>query len=160
MWYSFDYGPCHFVVLDNYEPWDVDSLQYSWLENDLSTTDKDFKIVCFHEPIYCSGGHSPRTDIRSVWEPLFNRYNVDLVVQSHCHYYQRSNPISGTVYVVSGGAGAPLYSPKDAWFVNTSKKTFHYCMLDVSLEKMEMVCTVKDMEGCVIDTFSFKPLEE
>jgi len=36
MWYSFDYGPCHFVVLDNYRPWGERSVQYAWLRDDLA----------------------------------------------------------------------------------------------------------------------------
>jgi len=157
MWYSFDYGPCHFTILDNYEPWNVDSSQYEWLEDDLSSTDLPFKFVCFHEPIYCSGGHSPRTDVRAVWEPIFNNYNVTLVFQSHCHYYQRTNDINGTIYIVSGGAGAPLYTPNDAWFVNNSQKTYHYCVLDVSLATMEITFSARYVNGTTFDEFIVCP---
>jgi len=157
MWYSFDYGPCHFTILDNYGPWNVDSSQYEWLEDDLSSTDLPFKFVCFHEPIYCSGGHSPRTDVRAVWEPIFNNYNVTLVFQSHCHYYQRTNNINGTIYIVSGGAGAPLYTPNDAWFVNNSQKTYHYCVLDVSLATMEITFSARYVNGTTFDEFIVCP---
>jgi len=154
MWYSFDYGPCHFIVLNDYEPWGYDSAQYKWLENDLSSATSPFKIVCFHEPIYCSGGHSPRIDIRTVWEPLFKKYGVNLVFQSHNHYYQRTDPIYGVTYVVTGGGGAPLYTPEDAWFVNSSMKAFHYCILNVSLSTMEMKCYAKYTNGTPFDEFS------
>ena len=157
MWYSFDYGICHFTILDNYESWDVGSPQYEWLDDDLSSTSKPFKIVCFHEPIYCSGGHEPRTDVRASWEPLFNNYNVNLVFQSHCHYYQRTNPINGITYIVSGGAGAPLYTPEDAWFVNISKKAYHYCVLDVSLKTMEITYSAKYVNGTTFDEFVVYP---
>ena len=123
-WYSFDYGSCHFIILDNYEPYDKHSEQYNWLKNDLSSTSKPFKIVCMHEPLYCKGGHKPRVDIRKVWEPLFIEYNVNLVFQSHNHYYQRSNPINGITYIVTGGGGAPLYNPEDANFINISIKKY------------------------------------
>lgn len=156
MWYSFDYGPCHFTILNDYEPWSGDSLQYIWLESDLSSSDMPFKIVCFHEPIYCSGGHSHRSDIRAVWEPLFNKYNVNLVFQAHCHYYQRINPINETLYIVTGGAGAPLSKPEDAWFVNISKKTFHYCVIDVSCDLLELKITAKDLNGDIFDEYIIK----
>jgi predicted phosphodiesterase len=156
-WYCFDYGSCHFIILDNYELWNVGSSQYEWLEEDLQTTNKPFKIICFHEPIYCSGGHSPRTDVRAAWEPLFNKYNVNLVFQSHCHYYQRTNDINGTTYIVSGGAGAPLYTPKDAWFVNNSQKTYHYCVLDVSLATMEITFSARYVNGTTFDEFIVCP---
>lgn len=156
MWYSFDYGPCHFTILNDYEPWAEDSLQYSWLESDLSSSDMPFKIVCFHEPIYCSGGHSNRSDIRAVWEPLFNKYNVNLVFQAHCHYYQRINPINETLYIVTGAAGAPLSAPEDAWFVNISKKTFHYCVIDVSCDPLELKISAKDLNGDIFDEYIIK----
>jgi parallel beta-helix repeat protein len=157
MWYSFDYGPCHFTILDNYEPWWEGSLQYEWLEEDLASTDRPIKIVCFHEPIYCSGGHSPRVDVREVWEPLFIAYDVDVVFQSHCHYYQRTDPIDGITYVVSGGGGAPLYDPEDAWFVNNSKKAYHYCMLDVSLNPLEITCSARYVNNTIFDEFVVYP---
>jgi hypothetical protein len=160
MWYSFDYGPCHFIILDNYVKWDENSAQYSWLEEDLSSTIQPFIIVCFHEPIYCSGGHSPRIDVRETWEPLFNHYNVDLVIQSHCHFYQRTNPINGTIYVVTGGAGAPLYSPRDSWLINKSEKIYHYCMIEVFSDETELIFTVKDVDGNIIDIFNIKSFDE
>ena len=153
MWYSFDYGPCHFTILDEYESWNINSPQYEWLENDLSSSMAPFKIVCFHEPIYCSGGHAPRNDVKKVWEPLFNKYNVNLIFQSHNHYYQRTNPINGITYIVTGGAGAPLYEPTKAWFVNNSKKAYHYCVLSVSLDKMEIKCSAKYINGTTFDEF-------
>ena len=159
MWYSFDYGPCHFIVLDDYEPWGMNSAQYKWLEGDLSSASKPFKIVCFHEPIYCSGGHDPRVDIRAVWKPLFKRYGVNLVFQSHNHYYQRTDPIGGAIYVVTGGAGAPLHTPEDAWFVNTSMKAFHYCVLDVSLQAMDIKFSAKYTDGASFDEFTINPAE-
>lgn len=153
MWYSFDYGPCHFVVLDNYAPWGERSKQYAWLRDDLAGSTQPFKIVCFHEPIYCSGGHPPRVDIRAAWEPLFIEYGVDLVFQSHCHYYQRTNPIDGIYYVVTGGGGAPLYSPEDAWFVNVSSETYHYCHLDVSSADMMITVSTYDVDQTLLDRF-------
>jgi|GEM_PF-1207250 len=154
MWYSFDYGPCHFVVLDNYRPWGERSVQYAWLHDDLAGSMQPFTIVCFHEPIYCSGGHLPRVDVRAVWEPLFIEYGVDLVFQSHCHYYQRTDPINGVFYVVTGGGGAPLYAPEDAWYVNTSSETFHYCQLDVSPGDMTATVSAYDIDGALLDRFT------
>ncbi|MGC9308672.1 MAG: metallophosphoesterase [Thermoplasmatota archaeon] len=154
MWYSFDYGPYHFVVLDNYVPWGERSSQYAWLREDLARSMQPFKIVCFHEPIYCSGGHLPRFDVRAVWEPLFIEHDVDLVFQSHCHYYQRTIPIGGIIYVVTGGAGAPLYSPEDAWFVNTSSENHHYCQLDVSSADMTITVSARDIDGVLLDRFA------
>ncbi len=152
-YYSFDYGICHFIILNTNEAWDESSAQYKWLENDLANCKKTFKIVCFHEPIYCSGGHSSRKDIREAWEPLFMKYNVSIVFQSHNHYYQRTKPINGIIYVVTGGGGAPLYEAEDSWFIEKSKKAFHYCLLNVSLEKRKIRIETKYVNGTTFDEF-------
>lgn len=157
-WYSFDYGPCHFTILDQYELWGAYSSQYKWLENDLASTNALFRIVCFHEPIYCSGGHSPRIDMRYIWEPLFIKYNVRLVLQSHCHYYQRTDQINDIFYVVSGGAGGPLYNPSDSWFVNISKKAYHYCLLEYNSNNDNLKFTAHYLNSSIIDEFEIKPV--
>ena len=88
----------------------------------FGSTDKHFKIVIQHEGMYCAGGHDSNMNLRNALEPLFNRYGVQVVFSGHNHFYQRSEVINGTVYVTSAGAGAPLYSPENAWFVNNSKR--------------------------------------
>ena len=154
-WYSFDYGPCHFTILDQYAPWTVFSPQYRWLKQDLSTTKKPLKIVCLHAPIFSSEGegHKPRVDIRAIWEPIFSQYNVNLVLQSHNHNYERTNPINGITYIVSGGGGGPLYMPGNADFINTSKMAYHYCLLNVSVVHNNIAVTIKGINEEIYDDF-------
>ena len=51
-YYSFDYGPVHFTVLDQYTTYTSGSAQYTWLENDLAASTKPWKIVINHYPPY------------------------------------------------------------------------------------------------------------
>ena len=46
---AFDYGPVHFVVVDNYTTFTSGSAQYNWLVNDLAATAKPWKIILQHE---------------------------------------------------------------------------------------------------------------
>ncbi|HUV42515.1 MAG TPA: metallophosphoesterase [Patescibacteria group bacterium] len=111
-WYSFDWGNAHFVSMrldyDNYylqgEDCDPGSLQYQWLENDLAKTDKPWKIVFFHVQIYSTTSQSSaeRREMRSYLHPLFKKYNVDLVLGGHDHYYERVEK-DGIIYIESGG---------------------------------------------------------
>jgi hypothetical protein len=80
-----------------------------------------------------------------------------MVFQSHNHYYQRTDPINGVIYIVTGGAGAPIYTPINEWFVNNSKKAYHYCVLDVSLETMEITFMAKDVNGNTFDELIIYP---
>ena len=58
--YSFDYGPAHFVMLDEYcdsagqaaTDGDVPDHLYNWLVNDLNSTAQEFIFVFGHEPAY------------------------------------------------------------------------------------------------------------
>jgi hypothetical protein len=37
--------------------------------------------------------HKTTDNLRDIYHPLFDKYNVDLVLQAHSHNYQRSYPI-------------------------------------------------------------------
>jgi hypothetical protein len=58
--YSFDYGPAHFVVLNEYcdttgddvTNGDIPDHLYNWLTQDISATDKAHVFVLGHEPAY------------------------------------------------------------------------------------------------------------
>ena len=73
--------------------------------------------------------HGSDGGIRTVWQSLFDRYHVDLVVSGHVHAYERSYPIrggdvtkvvpsggtvhpeaDGTTYICAGGGGQDLYT--------------------------------------------------
>jgi hypothetical protein len=113
-WYSFDYGNVHFVALqvDGLVPFASGSEQFVWLENDLAQTRQPWKVVFFHVPPYSSGAHGGDllvSQVRQELVPLFASHDVDLVFNGHDHDYERS-VMSGTVYIVTGGGGAPLYS--------------------------------------------------
>jgi len=39
-YWSFDYGPAHFTIVNQYSTYSVGSAQYNWLKNDLETSTK------------------------------------------------------------------------------------------------------------------------
>ncbi len=143
-WYSCDWGPdIHIICLDSESP--ADGSQRNWLENDLAThANYTWKLVIFHKPPFVSGGHVPWEPALAYWVPLFDKYHVDIVFNGHDHNYQRSYPLNwnfsqakpqnfsnGTMYVVSGGWGAPLYDPQPVWYMACQNRTYHFCVVDV-----------------------------
>jgi hypothetical protein len=54
-------------------------------------------VVCMHQVAISTADKFNGADlgIREEWVPLFDRYNVDLVVCGHEHHYERSHPIRG-----------------------------------------------------------------
>jgi hypothetical protein len=107
-WYSFDYGNAHFVCLqiDGFGDATPGSEQYRWLENDLASTNKPWKIAFFHFPPYSYGGAGSKPEARHVHQ-LFTRYGVKLVFSANDRNYQRF-VVDGVTYIVTGGGGGAL----------------------------------------------------
>ena len=140
--YVFRYGNVGIVSLD---PNDVSyeipanfgysgGTQTSWLAATLASLRHDprinFIVVFFHHCGYCTGTvHGSEGGVRQFWAPLFDQYQVDLVINGHNHIFERTDPIkagaaataapigstvtpatAGTTYVTCGGAGKSLYS--------------------------------------------------
>jgi predicted phosphodiesterase len=101
-YYSFKKGNVRFFALDsNY----MDPAQLAWLDQELKNSGSDWKIAYFHHPLYSSGMHGSQTDLRTILEPVFLKYSVDVVFSGHEHFYQRIKPQKGIYYFVSGAAG-------------------------------------------------------
>ena len=95
-YYSFDYESVHFVVLDTnaMESGYIDD-QVEWLEKDLASTNKAWKVVMLHMGVYSTGDHSNDSisiKIRNILPQIFAKYKVDLVLQGHDHVYTRTMP--------------------------------------------------------------------
>jgi hypothetical protein len=111
-YWSFDYGPVHVVLMDQYVSYGVNSAEYNWVKNDLATTTKPWKVVMFHEPGWsANGGHGNNSTIQTAYQPLFEQYHVDLVIAGHNHYYARAM-VNGIPELTIGTGGAPLYTPQ------------------------------------------------
>jgi len=94
-------GVRFFALDSNY----MDKRQLEWFENELAQSGSAWKIVFFHHPIYSSGGrHGSDLQLRSVLEPLFVKYGVNVVLSGHDHFYERIKPQKGILYFVVGGS--------------------------------------------------------
>ena len=75
-----------------------DSEQYKFAISDLEKANKnssiDWIIVMFHKPIYSSlSSHMQEYIMREKYQPIFDRYGVDIVLQGHNHFYDRTLPL-------------------------------------------------------------------
>jgi len=164
-WYSYNWGSdIHIIILDTETTSSEWWAQLSWLENDLAThASYTWKFVIFHSPPFVSGVHSPFTPALTYWVPLFDKYHVNIVFNGHEHSYQRTYPLNwtasqtkpqdysnGTMYIVSGGWGAPLYDPKPIWYMAYQTKTYHFCLVDV-FKNGTLRLQAKDNQGNTFD---------
>ncbi len=97
-YYSFNYYNVHLVALSTEIAYKPFSSQYEFIKNDLSSAASDpnidWIVVYFHKQMYTSpSNHDDYPTLRSTYHPLFNEYEVDLVLQAHNHNYERTFPI-------------------------------------------------------------------
>ena len=78
---------------------DIDEEQYQFVLDDLEKTNKnkniDWIFVMFHKPMYSSlSKQFEEYIIRDKYHAIFDKYNVDLVIQGHNHIYSRTLPLT------------------------------------------------------------------
>ena len=114
--------------------------QTRWLARQLASFRAspgiDFIVVLCNCCCYSSNQvHGSDGGLREAWVPLFDRYEVDLVISGHVHAYERTNPMrggqptrraasgdtvypdtEGATYICVGGGGNHLYT---SWYGRT-----------------------------------------
>lgn len=153
-YYSFDYGPVHFVALDTERAFEAGArrqAQVNWLTADLSSTAQPWKIVYMHRSPYSAGGeHGSDLVVRQTFGPIFEQHGVQLAVSSHEHVYERTAPWreststsrQAVTYIVTGGGGARLYPASMAAWTAHSRSEYQYLRVAVN--------------GCVLTTEGVK----
>ena len=105
-YFTYVDGSTRFIALNGNDP--NSRTQRAFLQRTLRLAKEPVKIVSVHQPLYTAGMHAPSYDARRMWEPLFRKYGVSLVLQGHNHDYERITT-RGVTYITSGGGGAGLY---------------------------------------------------
>ncbi len=161
-YYSFNYANVHFVALTTEST--VGGAQLSWLKDDLAAAKANsairFIVVYAHQPPFSSGSHGSNSSVRSTWGPVFEQYGVDITFWGHDHDYERTKPLlggapvtsGGVTYVVTGGAGAPLYNVASNPWTAFSKSDYHFVEVNVSANELRM--EAKDLGGATFDSFT------
>src|SRR5882757_7932194 len=108
--------------------------QTAWLDQRLgqlrARTDVDFVVVFHHHCAFSTtSSHASEGGVREQWVPLYEKHQVDLVINGHNHVYERTDPVvqdkavrplpiggthtpsrGGVVYVTAGAGGESVYS--------------------------------------------------
>jgi hypothetical protein len=147
LYYSFDWGNVHFVALDTEL---TNAAQAAWLDADLAATDKPWKIVFGHKPPYSSGEHGNYGAFRTQFGPIIQKHGVQLVLNGHDHDYERTMPVDGTIYVVTGGGGRHLRPVGSSSFTAFSEDVHHF--VSVEVHSNELLLHAIDGAGTEFDS--------
>ena len=154
-YYSFDWGDAHFVALDSELYYDdkgsSTERQKAFLERDLISTRKRLKIAFLHRSPYGSSRHGGDETVCADLGPLFAKHKVDLVFAGHDHIYERTVPIRGVTYVVSGGGGRRLYPAGEGRLTACSRSAHHAVLGRVDGGRLSLEAVEPD--GTVFDRF-------
>jgi hypothetical protein len=153
-YYRSSHGPVDFFYLDSSRPalFGSDaSAQLDWLDDALATSHNQWKIVCMHHPPYSSGTHGSTPGAEQRLVPVLQRHGVDLVLSGHDHHYERTVPIGGVTYVVSGG-GAKLRPVGRSPFTAVASSVLHYLHVEVTGDRL--VGRSIRADGRLVDAFT------
>ena len=177
MWFSFNVGAVHFVAINTETDFASSpegegsrfgaggfGAQLQWLDNDLrqaahpvNRTVRPWVVVAGHRPLVDTSAHDLLGNfvegdmlarVRQTFEPLLQKYEVDLYIAGHSHLYQRLRPTNngsivaernapdGIPGMVVGNAGnieghARFNPDTDGVAISRDEKHYGYGMLDV-----------------------------
>lgn len=186
-YYFFTWGNALFISLST-ESFSGGSIKFKdqadWMDQVLTQYPKRWKIVIMHRPIYTHRidvfgldlSHPPNeAGHNAAFVPVFNKHHVDIVFQSHNHFYERyapsnctnggSNtpcPVSsfdqGTVYITTGGAGAfpltcPFVCPGPINSVRVAASSNHHYVL-VDIKDHTLTLKAIGVQGKTLDTLT------
>jgi hypothetical protein len=171
--YSFEYSDVFIAVLDSTEAVsDPRSAQRQarWLDTALANTRATWRLVMFHHPVYASHPTREYPDLAAAWVPVFDKHQVDLVLQGHDHAYMRTYPLrhgrkaekdgDGTVYVlaVSGDKFCPQRTTDTTQVGFTDRST--YQTIDIDARATRLVFRAWDIDDREWDRFVIEKPEQ
>jgi len=147
--YYLDYSNCRIISLNSQESLQNKKsmeAQAEWLDQVLSDSDKMWTVITLHHPIFSSKEGRDNPALRKTFKPIFDKYDVDLVLQGHDHTYGRGNNVpigvtntgnnTGTMYVVSV-SGPKMYDlTKDKWMDRAASNTQLYQVISIDNNKL------------------------
>ena len=139
-YYSFDCGDLHVTMANFMAPYTNGSVQYAWIQQDVQSSLKPWKIFGTHAPAYTYGGsHVGDAGFQTITANILQPNGVKVFLAGHNHFYQH-NLVNGIHHLTVGAAGAPLTVPTNhPTYTILSLKTNCYMVLDVSATNLHMV---------------------
>jgi 3',5'-cyclic AMP phosphodiesterase CpdA len=137
--------------------------QAQWLDKLLAENPNRWTVATFHHPIHSAARSRDNKELREAWQPIFDKYAVDLVLTGHDHTYARSNlntgvntqsKKAGTVYVVSV-SGPKMYSlTRDSWMMRAAEDTQLFQIIRIAGDRLTYES--RTARGVLYDSFELR----
>jgi len=148
--------------------------QTFWLEQRLSNENTRYKIVQYHKAIRPHTSLKSEGDVQySYWPGVFEKYNVNLVIEGDATTIKQTWPIvsctgglncemgfkrddeNGIVYVGEGGWGSPIKTPDDikAW-TRDANSANQFKWIFVEPDKIDVRTVIYD-NVVIVDTLNY-----
>lgn len=168
-------GTCFFIDYKNLKIISIDSAveseledengdalksQKAWLDSVLSVNTKEWVILTTHLPFYSTKDTRDNPQMRKHFQPILEKYNVDLVLTGHDHSYGRGfaseNPgIKSKIMYVVSVSGPKMYEAgsKD-WmqFKGGNLQLFH----EITIDGNTLGFKAFSADGELFDQFSLR----
>jgi len=164
LWQRIDNNNIHFLLLDL--EWSAEAYtpaQAAWLEKQLSTIPADdWCIVMSHCFYYSSGGYwglwtwYDDKDTINQLTPLFEKYDVDLVISGHNHLLELLQK-NGVTYAICGAFGGVPVPPRDyispasVWYMGRQQ-----AFLDITVTPENINLVFRDPDYQELKSFDLK----
>ena len=153
-------------LLDSGHNYHIEGQQAGWLKKTLSERENiPYKMAAYHVAAYPSvypyTGVAPQK-IRSQWNPLFERYHLNIAFEHHNHAYKRTYPLKrnqidpdGVIYMGDGSWGVTPRKPKNQWYLANTAQANAVCL--VTLNPEVSVVEALTIHGEVLDSVTTFP---
>lgn len=153
-------------LLDTGHSYNIEGQQTSWLKRSLSERENvQYKMAAYHIAAYPSvypyGGQTPNK-IRLFWNPLFERYHLNVAFEHHNHAYKRTFPLKrgeidpdGVVYMGDGSWGVTPRKPRKMWYLASAAQENAVCL--VTLKPDNALVESLNIKGQVLDSLTTMP---
>lgn len=171
-YFVLDYENARIIILDS-DASPMTGEQYDMMVDAIENNPKTWLFTVWHHPIFQFGSRDYRDDIHDTWGVPLYENGCDIMFMGHDHFYVRTkklelngdknpplDPDRGTVQVVTGNGGAPLYAVNpnndgNGYMVEMYVKEHGYTELTVDGDTLYLRHILKD--GTVFDETYYTP---
>lgn len=141
---SYEYGNILIVRLDDSLTGDAAQAQLKWLEETLHATQQKWIIVFFRQPLFSAKAARRVSPNRWLWQPILQKYRVDLAISSDDHFYHRTYPIGyvegypqyGVCHINTGGGAAALEPSVDFDYTAYHENRHHFLTIETQGDRI------------------------